>query len=244
MPDRKKQRFLWILGAVLLLAIGCEQRTQTPQPNIADSKPAKVVITEKIETRQLSVCYGEQRYIGAALAPNEEVTAKEGQNGVALLTVKTRYENGKPLSQTVLSQQTVQQPTDRIVLYGEAHTASAQTHPAEPTAQDGVLTTPDGQTFAYSRVLSCTATAYSCEGYVGTTAIGTTARIGAVAVDPNYIPYGTKLYIVSDDGAYLYGTATAEDCGNFRGYHIDLYFDTVAECWTFGRRSCTVYILK
>ena len=52
------------------------------------------------------------------------------------------------------------------------------------------------------------------------------------------------MYIVSDDGSYIYGYATAEDCGGaIQGYMIDLYFDTLAECYAFGRRSCTVYIL-
>ena len=31
--------------------------------------------------------------------------------------------------------------------------------------------------------------------------------------------------------------------GGIRGNMIDLYFNTVAECYEFGRRSCTVYIL-
>ena len=51
------------------------------------------------------------------------------------------------------------------------------------------------------------------------------------------------MYILSDDGAYVYGYATAEDCGAFTGHHIDLYFNTEAECWRFGRRACTVYVL-
>lgn len=76
------------------------------------------------------------------------------------------------------------------------------------------------------------------------TALGTTARYGAIAVDPSVIPYGTQMYIVSDDGVYIYGYAVAEDCGGaIRGNMIDLYFDTVAECFEFGRRACTVYIL-
>ncbi len=51
------------------------------------------------------------------------------------------------------------------------------------------------------------------------------------------------MYIVSDDGSYIYGYATAEDCGGaIQGYMIDLYFDTLAECYAFGRRTCTVYI--
>ena len=42
----------------------------------------------------------------------------------------------------------------------------------------------------------------------------------------------------------IYGIAVAEDTGkSIKGNKIDLYFDSVAECNTFGIRPCTVYFL-
>lgn len=106
------------------------------------------------------------------------------------------------------------------------------------------FTTASGESYTYTDVLTCTATAYSCEGYTGHTASGTIARVGAIAVDPSVIPLGTKMYIVSNDGQYVYGYCIAEDTGgSIRGNKIDLYFDTVSECYQFGVRTCTVYIL-
>ena len=65
-----------------------------------------------------------------------------------------------------------------------------------------------------------------------------------MAVDKKVIPLGTRMYIVSDDGQYIYGVAVAEDTGkSIKGNKIDLYFDSVAECDTFGIRGCTVYFL-
>ena len=53
------------------------------------------------------------------------------------------------------------------------------------------------------------------------------------------------MYIVSNDGQYVYGYCVAEDTGGLiKGYKIDLYFDTVDECWEFGVRTCTVYVLR
>ena len=63
-----------------------------------------------------------------------------------------------------------------------------------------------------------------------------------MAVDKRVIPLGTKLYIVTNDGI-VYGTAVAEDTG-VKGNKVDLYFDTYQQCINFGRRGCTVYILK
>jgi 3D (Asp-Asp-Asp) domain-containing protein len=52
------------------------------------------------------------------------------------------------------------------------------------------------------------------------------------------------MYIVSNDGVYVYGIAVAEDCGGaINGTRVDLYFDTTDECFQFGRRDCTIYFL-
>ena len=76
------------------------------------------------------------------------------------------------------------------------------------------------------------------------TATGTLCRVGAIAVDPKVIPYGTRMYIVTNDGRYVYGIAVAEDCGGaIKGNRVDLYFNTDAECRAFGIRNCTIYFL-
>jgi len=63
-------------------------------------------------------------------------------------------------------------------------------------------------------------------------------------VDPKVIPYGTRMFIVSDDGAYVYGLSTAEDCGGaIQNKRLDLYMPTLEEAFQFGIRSCTVYFL-
>lgn len=119
-----------------------------------------------------------------------------------------------------------------------------QPAPTEETIGENTISTSTGVTYTYTDVLSVTATAYSCEGYTGYTYSGTVARVGAIAVDPSVIPLGTKMYIVSDDGQYVYGYCVAEDTGGaIKGNKIDLYFDTFDECWQFGVRTCTVYIL-
>ena len=76
------------------------------------------------------------------------------------------------------------------------------------------------------------------------TATGTRVKWGTVAVDPRMIPYGTRMFIVTTDGSFIYGIATAEDCGGaIKGNRIDLYMPTLSEAFRFGRRSCTVYFL-
>ena len=114
-----------------------------------------------------------------------------------------------------------------------------------PTFGDGVITLPSGEVLTYTHKEVFKATAY-CPADEGgqVTALGTPTRVGAIAVDPSVIPYGTKMFIVSQDGQYIYGVAVAEDCGkSIKGNRIDLFYETDAECVKFGIRDCDVYFL-
>ena len=108
----------------------------------------------------------------------------------------------------------------------------------------GTLTLENGEVLTYREARTMRGTAYTAgEGKVDTvTATGTTVRPGVVAVDRNTLPLGTKVYVVSNDGAYTYGFAIAEDTG-VRGNIIDLYMNSYDEGIQFGVRDCTVYIL-
>lgn len=93
----------------------------------------------------------------------------------------------------------------------------------------------------YSRQLAMTATAYTVydAGNGNYTSRGHAVRKGLVAVDPNVIPLGTRLYITG------YGYAIADDIGGaIRGNKIDLAFESRDEALQFGRQRVTVYILN
>lgn len=115
-----------------------------------------------------------------------------------------------------------------------------------PVIGENTITTPEGEVLTYTGTMQAVATAYNNQdpGCTIYTATGTLCRVGAIAVDPSIIPYGTRMYIVTNDGKYIYGIAVAEDCGgSIKGNRVDLYFDTVEECYTFGIRDCTLYFL-
>ena len=111
------------------------------------------------------------------------------------------------------------------------------------TDGSGTITLENGEVLTFQEARTMKGTAYTTGGKVGTrTASGTTVRVGVVAVDRNVMPLGTKVYVVSNDGEYVYGFGVAEDTG-VRGNIIDLYMDTYNECIQFGVRDCTVYVL-
>ncbi|WP_346354922.1 3D domain-containing protein [Azotosporobacter soli] len=95
-------------------------------------------------------------------------------------------------------------------------------------------------TSRFSRSLTMSASAYSRfdAGNSDYTCRGNLLRKGLVAVDPNVIPLGTRLYIPG------YGYAIADDTGGaIRGNKIDLAFDSHEEAIQFGRQRITVNIL-
>lgn len=189
-----------------------------------------------------------------------EVTYRNGKE--VSRTVVQEMVQTKPVTQlvirgvdrTIMEQPADPEPTEQSVSSGSTSlggssssgpsTSGGSRYDGSAETDGNVIMTSSGESYTYVDVMTCSATAYTCEGYVGHTYSGTLARVGAIAVDPTVIPLGTKMYVVSNDGQYVYGYCVAEDIGGgIKGNKIDLYFDTYAECWDFGVRMCTVYIL-
>ena len=96
----------------------------------------------------------------------------------------------------------------------------------------------------YTKHLTVTATAYTYTGNNCST--GVAPQPGYIAVNPKFIPYGTKMFIKSSDGSYMYGYAVAADTGGFTKqypYNVDLFMTSEAQCVAFGRRSVEIYII-
>lgn len=168
-----------------------------------------------------------------------------GVPGERLCNVVVTYVNGVETERTVVSESVAAAPVTELIAIGTA-TPRAVDPDARPVIEDGYIYLPTGEILTYTGTLQVDASAYTHtdEGCDFITYTGTTVHIGTVAVDPRFIPYGTRMFIVSNDGSYIYGISTAEDCGGaIKGNRVDLYFPTYNECMQFGRRTCTVYLL-
>lgn len=132
----------------------------------------------------------------------------------------------------------------------QAPAALAQVaQPATPT-----VTTPAGNALAYTKQLKVKATAYTAaaseNGKWGPVDyFGNSLKVGTVAVDPQMIPLGTKLYVTgySFPGLPQGGmVATALDMGgSIKGNRIDIFVPgTTRQALTFGIQDVEVYILE
>ena len=122
-----------------------------------------------------------------------------------------------------------------------AEEAAAKSAIEETTyLRDGYVETSRGA-MRYTNVMVMEASAYLPTDGGGSciTATGLPATHGVVAVDPDVIPLGTRVYIPG------YGVAIAADTGGMiEGDMIDLCMEDYDDCIQFGRRDIDVYILE
>ncbi len=68
---------------------------------------------------------------------------------------------------------------------------------------------------------------------------GLPCTYGTCAVDPDLIPLGSLLYIEG------YGYAIANDVGtSIKGKTVDLYMEDLSQCYVWGARTVTVYVIS
>ena len=179
----------------------------------------------------------------------ETSTVQAGVNGERTIVTREKYINGKLDSSSQVSNEITKQPVDEIIAQGtKEYVSQVYTNSGSISVNESanVLTDVNGNQVNYTRVLTGSGTAYYAPAGA-LTSTGRLARYGVVAVDPDIIPYGSILYIVSNDGQVVYGYAVAGDTGGalWAGTAIvDLYYNTYDECCQFGRRDVTIYVLE
>ena len=172
---------------------------------------------------------------------------QKGVNGVRTITVREKLVDGVVESTQELSNEITTQPVDRIVQVGTMVGSVAPNTKRATILEDGTLIDHEGNVVSYKSYKDGKATAYTASEGTTWTATGGKVCVGTVAVNPNVIPYGTRLYICSADGSFVYGYGVAADTGGalLSGRVLaDVYYDTLAECNAFGRRNIRVYILN
>ena len=162
----------------------------------------------------------------------------KGVDGEKLVTKKIKYIDGKKDSEKVVSEKVTKAPVDEVTLVGTSGAANAD--------GAGSFTDENGVKVNYSYKLTGSGTAYTAPAGA-LTATGAEVYEGGVAVNPELIPYGSKLYIETTDGSFSYGYATAVDTGGALmdgSAIVDLFYFSLDDCYSFGRRDVNVYVIE
>ena len=174
----------------------------------------------------------------------DERIVTEGVVGQELYTAEVEYHNAVEVRRTIKNKEVVQQPQKQVVAVGTGEMVGEKAD--KPLIGEDVIVLPTGEVLTYYKKDTYVATAYTKydEGCNDTTACMTKVKWGVVAVDPRLIPYGTRMYIMTPSGNFIYGIGTAEDCGGgIKGKRLDLYMPTLSQAFKFGRKDVTVYFL-
>lgn len=199
---------------------------------------SRVTYEETQETE--AVAYSTKEEKTDSLYEGETKVKTEGVEGERTIVYRNKMVNGKVVETEEISNEVTTEPVDKVVLVGTKKKPSGYAS----ISSDGTLIDHNGNKVSYKKAFTGRCTAYTGGGW---TATGRPAQYGNIAVNPDVIPYGSKLYICSPDGSIVYGYAIAADTGGFasQGYIMaDLYFDTYAECANFGVRNMTIYVLS
>ena len=214
------------VGEVLQdMNINLDGRTVYPplETKITDGMIIHVLARKSFLSREeVEVPFGTQVINDAEMAFGAKKVEKEGVKGKDLVTYENITRPGRE-QKIELDRQRIAEPVNEIVRQGVAQS----------------ILTPDGYV-KYKKKIYGEATAYTWGGgATGHTSIGLWPKRGIVAVDPRVIPYYTKLYIPG------YGMAIAGDTGGaIVGTRIDLFMDSLHECYQWGRRGVEIYILE
>ena len=183
----------------------------------------RVDYEERVETQAIPY---DTQYVYTSLYfrnTGRTTTVQHGAAGQQTVTTRDRYVDGELENSTVVDTTTTVEPTDHVI---KTYGAGAPVSP---------LTGADG---------TGKATGYYSRSGKGSSGLG--LGYGTVAVDPDVIPYGTKLYITSTDGKFVYGYAVATDTGiavQKGQILVDLFYETYAESVINGAIQVNVYVV-
>lgn len=163
------------------------------------------------------------------LPAGTEKILKKGTEGLVSKKYEVTKENGKEISRKLLSETTVKEKQDKIVSVG--------------TKGDVIQLASRGEESGKEVYVNSTAYTASCNGCSGRTATGIDLKANpnakVIAVDPSFIPLGTKVYVEG------YGYAVAGDTGgSVKGQKIDVFFSSKAEAYRWGNRQVMIKIIN
>lgn len=174
-----------------------------------------------------------------------------GADGERLVSYTTKTVNGKAVNTVVNSTVVLKSAVNGKQIVGtkapkpKAVTTSAAVQSVSALSPDSPIgLDANGNPVNYTKKITVQATAYTYTGKRCST--GVAPKPGYIAVNPNVIPYGTKMYIKTPNGGFIYGYAVAADTGGFtksRPNNVDLFMSTRSACTAFGRQNVDIYFI-
>ncbi|RNF38325.1 G5 and 3D domain-containing protein [Planococcus salinus] len=229
---------------------------QKMDETVLPGSKVKVVRVEKVtDVVEGAVKFAAETKKDDKLLKGQKKVVQKGENGLVKKTYEVVKENGKEVKRNLTSEKVVKQPKKQVTAVGtktvvasvsrgksttSSTTEAAPKKKAAPVQAAAATSEPSGGREFY---VSATAYTASCTGCSGITATGINLKanpgLKVIAVDPNVIPLGSKVWVEG------YGHAIAGDTGGaIKGNKIDLFVPNRSDALAFGRKQVKVKILN
>ena len=203
---------------------------------------------------QEKIPFTTEKVNSSAMTKGTEKVSQKGVDGIKTFTYTDKVVNGVVESSELVSEEVTKEPVKQIIKVGTLVKQTTKKLGNNKIEKNGnpisELELPSKYSIGdnnvpteYKYTIKGRGAAYCIPG--GITATGRPVKPGYIAVNPKQIPYGTEMWIVSDDGV-VYGYAIAADTGGFvkKGYFTcDLYMNSTEQCFQWGDRGVTIYVL-
>ncbi len=196
-------------------------------------------------TKKESVPFKTKTVYSDDLKEGTKKVTREGKNGVKEVTYTEKLVNGVSVEKKATKTVTLAKAVSEKVTVGVKTAKKNNKYISTLSPKKEIELDKNGVPVNYKSKMKVRATAYTHTG--NRCATGVKPQPGYIAVNPKVIPYGTKMFIKTSDGKFIYGYAVAADTGGFVKRHptgVDLFFDTESECRKFGVRAVEIYILN
>ncbi|MGR9047979.1 ubiquitin-like domain-containing protein [Halobacillus faecis] len=187
-----------------------------------------------------------------SLPKGEKKVVSSGEKGLITKEYEVILKNGEEASRELVKEKVEQESKTKVVALGTkvekkatvAASSSSSSSSSSRSSSSQASTTVSRNDTSGAKTLYMHATAYTanCAGCSGITATGINLKANpnkkVVAVDPNVIPLGSRVWVEG------YGYAIAGDTGGaINGNRIDLFVSSRSEALKFGSRNVKVKIL-
>lgn len=202
---------------------------------IAKSDSVDITRVEVVEdVVKESVDYSTTTKSDDSITKGKRKVIQEGQEGLVTKRYEVTLENGEEVDRELIDKQVEKESQDQIVAMG------TKTETSEPTQ---TVSRGDNGEVAEEYMMTATVYTEKCNGCSGVTSTGIDLRNSpgkkVVAVDPNVIPLGSKVWVEG------YGYAVAGDTGGaIKGNRIDLFKHSSKYNGGYGHQQVKVKVYK
>ena len=213
-------------------------------------------IIEKIEVIEEAIPYETITKNSASVSSKNRTNQviQKGKDGLKEVTYKIKYQNDIEISRTIVKEEIIKKPVNKIVQVTEKTARSStqrygSTSIAEAAANSSALAKKVEGIKPIVKTLNTSAyTASTCDkkptdkGY-GITASGAKVKAWYTVAAGKAYPMGTVIYIPALKNKPNGGWFVVQDRGGaIKNNKLDIYMSTYNECIQFGRKNLECYI--